>query len=539
MGSDSVLIQAHQPCDDCGSSDALSIYSDGHTHCFSCGKTKRNGETILNNGGLLDTTYAEPLPKRGIMKDTCQRYQYFKSKYKGQPVQVANYYDKYGELVGQKLRFADKTFKQLGKVGNTFYGQQLFNGGKRLIITEGEIDCLTVSQMFANREAVVSVPCGVNSAKKVFEHNLTWLDSFDEVVVVFDNDEAGRKGIQDIESILPSDKLKIVNLTEFKDPNEYYLNDRGGKLMDAIDNARPYTPENIVNGADLWEELEHEPETADGYDLPWDIDTNTMIKGIRKGEILLLTAGTGIGKSTLVREITYNLGMKNNCKVGVMMLEENVTRTAKGLLSIHVSKPLHLNRNIITKDEYKQAFDEVLGSKRFVLFRHFGSLQINKLLSSMRYMAKSEHCDFIVLDHISIAVSGIETKDERKMIDVLMTKLRSLCEETGIGMIAICHLKRVDNATSHEQGGTISLDHLRGSQSLAQLADTILALERNQQADGDEKNLVKVRVLKCRCTGETGIGGYLRYNKKTGRLEIPTPIENKGELDERKTTVDF
>lgn len=531
MGSNSVLVEAHLPCPDCGSSDAMSIYSDGHTYCFSCQKTTHGNDTCeIDSKGLLTTTTAEALPKRGINKDTCQKYQYFKSTYKGKPVQVANYYDQYGALVGQKLRFKDKSFCQLGKIGKTFFGQQLFNGGRRVLVTEGEIDCLTLSQMFANREAVVSIPSGAGSARKVFEHNLDWLDSFNEVVVIFDNDKAGRDAVQSIEGVLPSEKLKIVTLTEFKDPNEYFCNNRGVELMDAIDNAKPYTPDNIINGAELWDELENEPETAEGYSLPWEIDANDMLKGIRKGEIILLTAGTGIGKSTLARELMYDLAMRHNLKVGVMMLEENVTRTAKGILSIHVNRPLHINRKTISNEAYRTAFDETLGTRRFVLYRHFGSMKIDTIVSTLRYMAVSAQCDFLVLDHISIAVSGIETKDERKMIDVLMTKLRSLCEETGVGMIAICHLKRVDREKAHEEGGVISLDHLRGSQSLAQLSDTIMALERNQQAEGTKKNQLKVRILKCRCTGDTGIGGYLQYNKSTGRLEVPTGLD-EDEID--------
>lgn len=530
MGNDSVLVDAHLPCPDCGSHDALSRFSDGHTYCFSCETVRKGNTDELPKGELLITTVSEPLPKRGITKDTCQKYQYFKSMYNGKHVQVANYYDTHGKIVGQKLRFADKTFTQLGSVGKTFYGQQLYQNGKRLIVTEGEIDCLTISQMFANREAVVSVPCGAGSAKKVFENNLEWLNGFNEVIVIFDNDEAGRKAVQSIEGILPSEKLKVVSLIEYKDPNEYYCNNRGEALLDAIENAKQYTPDDIVNGADVWEELANEPDTSDGYSLPWDVKANDMIQGLRKGEIVLLTAGTGIGKSTMAREILYDLGMRHKLRVGAVMLEENTARTAKGIISIYCNKPLHLNRKAITEEEYKKAFEATLGTRRFYMYKHFGSVQSNKLLSKLRYLAVSCKCDFIVLDHISIAVSGLDSKDERKLLDVLMTKLRCLCEETGVGMVAICHLKRVDGAT-HEEGGQVSLDHLRGSQSLAQLSDTIIALERNQQAtEVEKKNRLTIRILKCRLTGETGVGGYLLYNKKTGRL-----VKANGETENGQT----
>lgn len=527
--NDNTIIDAHLPCPDCGSHDALSLYSDGHTYCFSCQKATQadQEERRQNASTLLPATTIQALPARGIQQSTCQRYGYAIGIYKGRKCHIANYYDEYGQIKGQKLRFQDKTFLALGNTSGTFYGQQLYSKGKRLIITEGEIDCLTVSQVYAGLVPVVSIPSGANSAKRTFEKNLDWLNNFDEVLVIMDNDEAGRKAINEIEGLLPSDKLKIVRLTEYKDPNEYLQHDANLSLMHAIDNAKPYTPDNIINGEDLWSDLENEPEEATGYNLPFNVNANDMIRGLRKGEIVLLTAGTGAGKSTLAREIMYDLAMRHNLKVGVMMLEENVRRTAKGIIGIHLKRPIHITREGLSNEEYKKAFDETLGTGRFILYNHFGSLENNKLINAMRYMAVSEKCDFLILDHVSIATSGIEAKDERKMIDVLMTRLRSLVEETGVGLLAICHLKRTEDKKPHEEGATISINHLRGSQALGQLSDTIIALERNQQAeDSYKKNILNIRVLKCRQTGETGLAGSLHYNKTTNRLEDVTYVED-------------
>ena len=66
---------------------------------------------------------------------------------------------------------------------------------------------------------------------------------------------------------------------------------------------------------------------------------------------------------------------------------------------------------------------------------------------------------------------------------------------------------------------TVSLSHLKGSQGIAQLSDCVIALERNQQAtDPTEANTTKVRVLKSRYTGDTGLACSLQYNPETGRL---------------------
>ena len=306
------------------------------------------------------------------------------------------------------------------------------------------------------------------------------------------------------------------------------MNGDAASIVRAIWDAAPYRPDGILNPKDEKEKLlsSEEGEDSKPYPFPWNIELNQMTGGgIRKGELLLMTAGTGIGKSTAAREIAYHLKMHEGCSVGMLMLEENPKKTMRDLLSIHREKPLHLvwAKERKTKATAK-AFDAVFGDGKFLLYDHFGSLGEDRLLSAIRYMIVGEGCDFVILDHISIAVSALETSggDERKTIDIIMTKLRSLVEETGAGVIVISHLRKPDTKSGNpfEQGGKISLDDLRGSGSLKQLPDTIIALERNQQADVEgERNLLSVRLLKCRFTGQTGLAGHLMWNGKRNRIE--------------------
>jgi len=112
-----------------------------------------------------------------------------------------------------------------------------------------------------------------------------------------------------------------------------------------------------------------------------------------------------------------------------------------------------------------------------------------------------------------------------------MHKLRSIVEETNAGLILVSHLKRIEGNRGHENGVTVNLSHLRGSQSIAQLSDCVLALERNQQSDDpNEANTTHVRVLKSRYTGDVGMATHLMYDKETGRLsEI---IDYEDELED-------
>lgn len=531
---ESYIVDAHVPCPDCGSHDAMCVYSDGHTYCFSCEKhTYDNKAPVVKKDKVQGNVIApsdlncDALPKRGITQETCRKYDYYKGFQHDKAVHVACYLDDAGVVVGQKLRYADKSFEVKGNLHNRFFGQHLWAaGGKKLVITEGEIDCLTVSQVQQNKYPVVSLPNGAPSAKKTFEKNYDWLELWDEVIVMFDMDDVGRKAIESVCGILSPNKLKVATLP-LKDPNECLLAGNPKAIIDAIWNAKTYKPAFIINGADLLDTLLNEEDTAEGYPLPWDIPLQKMTLGLRKGELVLITAGTGTGKSTFVRQLDHHLGVKLGLKVGTMMLEENSKRTAKGIMAVHAGKRLALNKNLVSPEEFKQIFDETLGTGRFIFYEHFGSLESDDLIKSIRYMATAEKCDFITLDHISIAISGLDIENERKATDVLMTRLRSLCEETGVGMLIVSHLKRIDG-TPAEEGGMISLSHLRGSQALSQLSDAVWALERNQQADDDSKNTVRLRVLKGRFTGETGIAGYLAYDKETDRL-VPTESPNKQE----------
>lgn len=533
---------AHLPCPDCGSSDGMTDYGD-HTYCFVCEKWTKTGESerrIAVHKDLIpmgDMEY-RALRARGIHEDTCRKYRYTCSKdTNGNPIQVAEYVGDDGRVLFQKTRDKDKNFCVLGAKAQRFFGQNLYPSGKKLIVTEGEIDCLTVSQVQDNKYPVVSIPFGCQSAHKVFKENLDWLLGFEEVIVMFDSDEAGQKALEKLSGILPLGRMKVARLP-LKDPNECLVAGHPDYIIRAIWNADDYRPDGIMNAKDMQDILLKEGDDLKGYEFPWADDLTRRTQGIRKGEMLLLTAGSGIGKSTIARELAYTLHMRDHLRVGMVMLEESPKKTLRDLMSIHLSRPLHLMWNDKTKAEVKEHYGEVFGDGGFLLYDHFGSIESNRLLDKIRYMIVAGGCDFVVLDHITIAVTTMEDGkgDERSTIDRLMTALRSLVEETGAGLIIISHLRKTDSKSCpFEQGGSISMDDLRGSGSLKQLPDTIIAAERNQQAEDEGgRNKLRLRLLKCRFTGETGLADAIRFDKKTNRLHPVDPLDTtdtKGEED--------
>lgn len=511
------------PCQDCGSSDACATYDDGHSYCYSC-RTHRKGDVMTNvvekpkASGLVASGSYQDLPKRRITEETCRRYGYTVDGRQ----HIAPYYNQDGTLCGQKLRRANKQFSVAGSIkGARLFGSQAFQkGGKRLVITEGEIDAMAAYQMQGGWPAV-SVPSGAQSALRSIRDNIEFVESFDEVLLCFDMDEPGRAAAKEVAEILTPGRAKIVELPR-KDAGEMLENREEKTFRSCLYQAREHRPDGIVNLADTWDMVAHEAEMGNPY--PWD-DLNTLTYGMRPGEIITLTAGSGVGKSTVAAEIAYDLLVNQGETVGYVALEEGIRRTAQRFVGMAAGAPIHLPGVDVSIEKRRDAFEKTAGTGRLYSYDHFGSLDAGNLMAKLRYLVVGCGCRWLVLDHLSIVISGMDLDgDERRALDHTMTALRSFTEETGVGLILVCHLKRPEGR-SHEEGGRVTLAQLRGSGAIAQLSDVVIGCERDQQSeDQDERNEINVRVLKSRFSGLTGIGATLRYEHETGRL---VHVENK------------
>lgn len=513
-------VVGREPCPDCGSSDNLIRRADGHAFCHTpgCGRYEpadtADAPASPRPERVADLYDGEvrALPARGIDRHTCEKFRYMTGHVAGQTVQIATYCDRAGRPVGQKIRTAAKEFFWVGspKLAGLF-GQQLWKpGGRRLIVTEGEIDALSVYQAPGHRWPVVSVPNGAGGAEKDCKKELEYLNSFEEVILVFDQDEAGRAAATRVALLLDPGKARIAQLP-LKDANEMLVAHRSDELVQAIGEAAPYRPDEIIPGATLWEAVSAEPEM--GLEYPWP-RLSRYLHGMRRGELVMWCGGTGSGKSSLVRQLAHQVALVHGKRVGIIALEESVRQAALSQMSITAGRPLHLPevRQQTSQSELRTWFDETFGSDRIFFYDHFGSVDAETILPKLRYLVKGCDCDWVILDHISIMVSGMATDgDERKRIDELMTKLRSLVENAKFGLHVVTHLRK-SSGTPHEEGGRITLADLRGSGAIAQVSDLVIAAERNQQDDDPaERNLMKLRVLKNRFSGETGLAELLTW----------------------------
>jgi len=510
----------HLPCTSCTSSDGMALYSDGHTHCFVCNTTTRSDDnsvvaTSSVRSDLLQGN-AISLPKRKLTLETCKKWDYKVTEVNGEPVQVATYYDKNKKPVFQKLRYKNKQFKTVGDINEaTLYGQNLWNGGgKILCVCEGEVDSASLSQLFNHRYPVVGIPNGVNGAVKSLKRQLEFIESYESVIFFMDQDDAGQECAKKCAELLSVGKAKIANF-ELKDVNDMLVQGLGSDVIKAMWEAKTYRPDGVVAGEELWEVIKKEDEKATAF-YPYE-GLNRKLFGIRKREIVTVCGGSGIGKSLMTKEIAYHL-IKEGKRIGIISLEESLKRTCEGIIGLHLNKPIHIDRDNVSETELEQAYKETVGNGNVFLYDHWGSVEENTIINKIKYFAKALDIEYLFIDHISIIVSGLETNDERKTIDLLMTKLRALTEQLNIGVIIISHLKRPEGNKDHTDGLKTSLGQLRGSGSIGQLTDICIGCERSTSDINDSKKTT-VRILKNRFAGITGVGTTLQYNSDTGRLQ--------------------
>ncbi len=517
-------------CEACNSSDARAIYSDGGSFCFSCRNIiKGDKDTFEQSGKAMkkkefNPSFIEyPIQIRGISKKTLEKFSYGVVNGK----HCTYYYNTEGDIVAEKFRTKDKKFSWSGSAKEaTLFGQNVWKPSNKikLIITEGEIDALSVSEIQGNKYPVVSLPNGAASAKKDTKANYEYLTKFKELIIMFDMDEAGQKAAKEVRDMMPQGYAKIAKLPE-KDANAMLKAGKGKDLVSAIFQAEVHVPEEIKSGNKLLDLLDKVDKT-EHFDFPKYLPNLTKnMRGLRLGDLTIITAGSGSGKTTLMKQLELHFHDTTEFNQGIIHLEEGIRDTMEGLISVKLGRQLHLEDDSNKDEAVRLAWQEISeakdkdGNARLSIVDTFGALDTERLYGMIRYLAQVDNCKIIYLDHITMLVSGLNGDlDDRKALDLIMTSLKSLTQELGICLFVVSHLNNSTNGgKAFEEGGTASVNNLRGSGSLKQLADNVILLTRNQVAECPiERSTVQVSLLKCRRTGRTGLCDKIRYNQDTG-----------------------
>lgn len=514
------FVKTRLPCPDCNSSDAMAENEDGSTFCFSCRTASRPKDKVRVEAplppaikSLLDPSEAvcAPFPDRRITSETAKTFGVKRNNNKV----LFPYHNSNGDVVGIKTRFPDKSFSVGGVWKETkLFGQHLFQaGGQFLTITEGEFDAMAVHQMMGGYP-VVSIRNGAGSAVKDCQENYEWIDSFDKVVICFDNDKPGIEAANKVAELFSGKALIVKHLPEFKDACDY-LAGRNEKLFNKVWwKAQEYRPEGIITVEDIREQLLSPPERG----LPWAFPTLTdLTYGRRKGELYAFGAGVGVGKTDVfTQQIAYDikeLGMR----VGVIYLEQAPAETAQRVAGKLDGNLYHVPDGGWTMDQYKSSIDRLIDHNKLYMMNHFGAKSWSEVKKAIRYFAKAKDIQVIYLDHLT-ALSANED-DERRALDAIMADMAGLAQSDGLIIHFVSHLTTPEGKP-HEEGGRVLEKHFTGSRAIARWAHYMFGLERNKQHEDPElRQVTKFRVLKDRFTGRaTGHIFHIKYNKHNGLL---------------------
>jgi twinkle protein len=526
---------AKEPCPKCGSRDNLARYSDGHGYCFGChhyerGEGQASSPSPSNHRRPVDLVPVgtpEALPKRALTLETLEkwgcgltnlRYDTAAKSYvhdeNGKRTLVFNYRNTTGQVVAQKLRFPGKDFSFVGDAkGAGLFGAHLWRDkGSKVVVTEGEIDAMSVSQVQDHRWPVVSIPKGAPNARRSLAENLEWLGKFDEVILMFDGDEPGQNAAKECLTLFRPGQCKIAKLP-LKDANEMLKASRSREIIDAIFGAKVMRPDGVVTPRDLRDRILTPP--PEGF--PWFSSRLTALTyGRRPGELYGWGAGSGAGKTDIFAEqIAYDL-FELSLPTGVFSFEQNPAETVKRIASKRASKCFHVNDGSWEQEQLVRTLDELEESGKFFLYDSWGSSDWDVVRDTIRFLALSEGVKVFYIDNLTALVA--QEEDEQGALKRIMSEMAGLANSLGVIINYVSHLATPEGKP-HEEGGHVSQKHFRGSRVIAFWTNFMFGIERNQVAeDLDERRTATVRVIKDRNTGRaSGECVFLKYDPDTGR----------------------
>lgn len=475
------------------SEDNLAVYED-HSYCYA-------GHGLIDRKeGFINTFTYEYIPLRGIERDTLIKYD-VKTKINpdGKPISIGFVYPngscKVRSLTDKDFYWADGVPSRPG-----LFGKDKFSSGehKYVTITEGELDALSLYQVL--KSPVVSVQSSSSAARDCMVDR-SFLNSFERVYLAMDGDTAGREAAAAVARAFDYNKIYDVKFDKFKDANDYLQAGEASELLNIWWNAKRYQPDTIVSTFDEFKDiLTAPPKPSTNYPF---ISLNEMTYGIRTGESVLITAQEGVGKTELMHTIEYQILKETKDAVGAIFLEEPKRRHLQAVAGLELKKAVHLPDSTCTPSEVFDALQRaVVEDERLHIYSHFGSDDPDTLIDTIRYLVGARNCRYILLDHISMAVSGLAGEDERKALDYLSTRLEMMVKELDFALIMVSHV--------NDDGRT------RGSRYISKIADIRIDATRDvANPDPIERNTTHLVVSKNRFSGKTGPACKLSFDNST------------------------
>lgn len=452
-----------------------------------------------------DTFTYEYIPHRGLTKETLKFYG------------ILTKVDKEGKPISDGFPYPNGIFKvrgfdrkdilywhdPQGKVSEAgLFGMDKFSSGSHqsVTITEGEYDAPSLYQVLGS--AVVSVQSAA-TAKRDCVRCHEWLSGFERIYLAFDNDDAGRRASREVAKLFDHARVFHVKFTKHKDANDYLKAGETEELRKIWSNSKTYLPDNVKSSlAEFKEALKSRP--VQGVPAYPSSTLNDMTYGIRTSETVLITAPEKIGKTEFMRAIEYNLLKGTDSNVGSIFIEETEPRHLQGLAGLELGVPAHLPDCPSTEDEVALALERVVRHDgRLHVYTHYGSSDPDVLCDTIRFLVSACGCRYILLDHISMVVSGLQNDgDERRILDYLSTKLEMMVKELDFALILVSHV--------NDEGQT------RGSRYISKVTDIRIDITRNPiHPDEIERNTLYITLVNNRPCAKTGPAGSLFFDQST------------------------
>lgn len=454
----------------------------------------------------------EFLPARGISKET---YKFFN---------VLTKIDADGKPISKGFPYADGNCKvrrldrkhfywtEKGAHKGGLFGRNLYDPGSHecVIITEGEEDACSFHEVLWSRYKVPVVSAqSSSSALADCSMDYDFLNSFRRIVLAFDNDRPGKDAASEVAKLFDFNKIYQVKFNKFKDANDYLQHGESETLLNLYLNAKRYQPEDIVSDLASFKELltkKREPG------VPYPFPTLTeMTYGMKRGEIILLTALEGVGKTELMHAFEYQLLKETDNAIGTIFLEEPDEHHLQKLAGQVLKAPVHLPDDPHTEDEVYAAIEGLVKTdQRLHVCSLHGSIDPAVFLDKIRYLVSANLCTHILVDHISMVVSGLGGEDERRTLDYICTELEVLVKELNFCLIIVSHV--------NDEGQT------RGSRYIGKIAHTRIDAYRNvEDSDPQERYRIYLKISKNRFCHKTGPAGIIVFDPITYVLSELTP----------------
>ena len=515
------------PFEDCGSSDAFSYNTEKKVgKCHSCDRAYPHSGMKLIEGASEDY----PLNEDPI-EDQLSRLSVVLTKsnraYRGIKPGSLDFYgvqtftNALDEVVkqayiypsgGRKIRQVPKAFHvEAGFRGDELFGMDKFNAGasRVVVVTEGEVDCLSAYQMLEHKYPCVSLPSSTPSKKLWQGKAKDWLNSFQKIILSVDTDDAGNGIADKIAGLFPNKTYRIPH-DKYKDANEFLQSGAIESFKTAFFNAKKYTPQHVWNTTEQFLKILNAKD--DAKFVPTGIAAfDEVALGLMQGHLTVFQAPEGIGKTEFMRYLEYHmLSNHSDTPIAICHLEETKKRSILGLVSYKLG--VNLTRKDLIEEnnmyeEVEQAVVDLTEKENLYQFTISVDEDPMEIMNRIRYFSQACGVKYVFFEPIQdLAYSRLGDDTIEKWLSSLSVQLSRMAAELNVGIVTIAH--------ENDDG------QIRDCRTIGKRASVVVKLQRDKMSTDDEdRNTTRLLVVKNRPAGTTGHAGLLAFDADSFTLK--------------------